>query len=495
MSKNSVKNESGLVSIMVTMIMILVISLIVLGFAQVTRTNQREALDRQLSTQAFYAAETGVNDAKTYIRAHTTTPSSTSCTDFITTAGLTTQQYLNTDHSVGYSCLMLNNSPKTLQYNVSNNAAIATPLFSEVGHPIQKITITWQANNNNTANSNGCSTGNQLPPTTSWGCEYGLLRLDLMPDIAGGSGAATFANNTQTFFVKPSNSGSGTTTVSTFSGAQRARIVPVHCTTPAPITPTSAGTCSTTITLNNPPQTNYYARLSASYNDLKNVVISANAGVTFRGAQAVIDSTGKAQDVLRRLQVRVNLLGNSLQPAAGLQTTGSICKLISVINGAAENPDCTGSPPSIAGNAVFAGCSNAACDGSSGPGGGGVVHTLTWGVQFKNTSGNARSLVVRCTWDWGDGVWGDPKPVMTSPILNGADDQAAGSATGPACYPGEFVYHEFYPKLANPTKCYYYNVKLTIYLTNGLTPTYVQRVRQPYGTLAPDCKATSPAVP
>ncbi|HET6924792.1 MAG TPA: pilus assembly PilX N-terminal domain-containing protein, partial [Candidatus Saccharimonadales bacterium] len=56
-------DERGMVSIMVTLVMIIVITLIVIGFAQVVRRNQRETLDRQLSTQAYYAAETGINDA------------------------------------------------------------------------------------------------------------------------------------------------------------------------------------------------------------------------------------------------------------------------------------------------------------------------------------------------------------------------------------------------------------------------------------------------
>ncbi|HSX32249.1 MAG TPA: pilus assembly PilX N-terminal domain-containing protein, partial [Candidatus Saccharimonadales bacterium] len=61
--------ESGMVAIMVTIILMIVISLIVLGFAQIARRNQRQSLDRQLSTQAFYAAETGVNDASKVIKA------------------------------------------------------------------------------------------------------------------------------------------------------------------------------------------------------------------------------------------------------------------------------------------------------------------------------------------------------------------------------------------------------------------------------------------
>jgi Tfp pilus assembly protein PilX len=61
-------SQTGMVSIMVTMLLMLVITLIVLGFAQVSRREQIQTLDRQLSAQAFFAAESGVNDAISVIK-------------------------------------------------------------------------------------------------------------------------------------------------------------------------------------------------------------------------------------------------------------------------------------------------------------------------------------------------------------------------------------------------------------------------------------------
>ena len=70
--------------VLLTMILMIVVGLIVLGFAQISRRNQRQALDRQLSTQAFYAAETGVNDAanliKTAVQAGTVVAAKPDCT-------------------------------------------------------------------------------------------------------------------------------------------------------------------------------------------------------------------------------------------------------------------------------------------------------------------------------------------------------------------------------------------------------------------------------
>src|ERR1039458_10050844 len=56
-------DQSGFASIVIASVIILVLSLITVGFAQLMQREQRSALDRQLSSQAYYAAESGINDA------------------------------------------------------------------------------------------------------------------------------------------------------------------------------------------------------------------------------------------------------------------------------------------------------------------------------------------------------------------------------------------------------------------------------------------------
>ncbi len=334
-------NEVGMVSIMVTMIMIVVISLIVLGFAQVTRNNQRSALDRQLSTQAFYAAETGINDAKTYVRANPLTPTTTTCGQFITTAGLTTKSKLTTDGSVAYTCLTVNNNPNTLRFQtVAMGNSIVTPLFSGVNIP--SLTFSWQANSVGSTDSADCSTGSTLPASVgagAWDCGYGLLRLDLVPDN-GASGASGLASQTKTFFFKPSNSATASPSFNNFTSlGGRGTLANVRCSS-------VTRTCSASLNMSGAASTTrYYARISAVYRALQNVVISSsNPSVGFSGAQAIIDSTGKSQDVLRRLQVRMSLLSNTQVPGNAIESTGELCKLISVSDGFANNL-CSGGVP------------------------------------------------------------------------------------------------------------------------------------------------------
>jgi hypothetical protein len=57
--------------------------------------------------------------------------------------------------------------------------------------------------------------------------------------------------------------------------------------------------------------------------------------IAFTGAQAIIDSTGQAGDVLRRLQVTVPLQASSRDQLADyvIQTTDSICKRFWAMDG------------------------------------------------------------------------------------------------------------------------------------------------------------------
>ena len=61
--KKSGWNEEGFASIVIALILIIVLSLLTIGFAQLARREQQTALSKQLANQAQYAAESGINDA------------------------------------------------------------------------------------------------------------------------------------------------------------------------------------------------------------------------------------------------------------------------------------------------------------------------------------------------------------------------------------------------------------------------------------------------
>ncbi|MGH7157759.1 MAG: pilus assembly PilX family protein [Candidatus Saccharimonadales bacterium] len=323
--------EAGLVSIMVTLILMIVISLIVLGFAQVSRRNQRQALDRQLSTQAFYAAESGVNDARDLINQATlagnTIPAKDDCAAGSGIyAGLRPDLDTTTSDEAAYTCVMVNPTPQTLLYgDVGDEHSTIIPLSSESGINISRVNLTWQSKDDTSTPTVGCptTTSGVFSPTSSWTCGYGVLRLDIVP-TSGVVNYSTLQNNTMTTFLVPQSSGGSSSTGYAAGGANNR--IGVACTN-----------ASCTFSITGLSVNQYYMRISSIYKNVSLQVTafdSANNQLALKDAQAIIDSTGKAQDVLRRIQVHVPLTVSSENQLSDyvLQSTDSICKRFVVMD-------------------------------------------------------------------------------------------------------------------------------------------------------------------
>lgn len=327
-------SEQGMVSFMTTMILMLIITLIVLGFAQMTRRNQRASLDRQQSAQAFYAAESGVNDARhliqTAVQAGQAIPAKISCSD-VGPGGFYASLNANLDASrgIGYSCLTVDPAPTTLRYSDVGTTSTIIPITSATGSNFNKITIKLQSKITSGNPLTGCpsSTSNQFSPTTSWSCGYGVLRFDLVPAAGGGLTADGLRNTTMTTFAMPMSVG-GVSSIPYVAGTGNTNnLVGMSCT---------ATGCSMTIT--GLSQNAYALRIISLYKDMAMQVTAVDSGggaIHMSGAQAVLDSTGKSQDVLRRIQVNVPLLASSKNQLSdfALQSTDSVCKRYSVMNG------------------------------------------------------------------------------------------------------------------------------------------------------------------
>jgi len=74
------------------------------------------------------------------------------------------------------------------------------------------------------------------------------------------------------------------------------------------------------------------------------VVVSATDpagnGVELKDAQVAVDSTGRANDVLRRIQVRAPINSGIVLPEFALQSGDAICKRLTVNGGSATDTDC-----------------------------------------------------------------------------------------------------------------------------------------------------------
>lgn len=334
MSTMKLRNQdSGLVSIIVAIAFIVFISLVTTSFALLSRRESRQSLDRQLSTQAFYAAEAGVNDAVKAVKAGTTNINSCDGASTLNSAGP------NLGDNLSYTCVLVDESPGSLQFGpveTDGSKVVRVQAPSNIG----KIRISWQDfNGKNTFAPSGLpflpqQSYNATTPS-SYANNTGILRSVVIP-VTGSMNRNDLVNNSQTLFMYPNSS----TTVGqvgnyayTPGQASQGAFVDGQCNT-ANInsTPGLPQYCNVDVTGLAAANTNvFYIRMKSIYRTSK-VTIQAFANDTatdpleLTNDQVVIDSTGKANDVLRRIQVRIPVNTEYDTPEFALESADDICK-------------------------------------------------------------------------------------------------------------------------------------------------------------------------
>jgi len=345
------EDESGFASLVIAIVLVLVLSLVTVGFAQLMQREQRQALDKQLSSQAYYAAETGINDAVTAINKDHYAGTKSTCAPISDPGNLypslDTNGQVGTNTGASYSCLLIDPSPSSLTYgNVDINQPTVVKFTASSN--VHRIVFQWGAsdgNNSSFATYTTCSTS-KFVPGSSWTSTVGLLRVAVTPLYAGGYDRQSLINNTFTAFLcpgTPAGAPVGSDTANYPNNNVQVNSGPIitgNC---------SSGShrCMAQIDgLNKVASgggtTQYLVTLKSIY---KNTSVSVYAlgndssqpsdvsnPLSTTGAQIQIDSTGKAQDVLRRIQVRVPGYESFGLPGG---TVGDICKELNI------NPDPT----------------------------------------------------------------------------------------------------------------------------------------------------------
>lgn len=328
--------QQGFVSIIVASILMILLSLVTIGFSQLMQREQRQALDRQLSSQAFYAAETAVNDV--YNTGIGSIAEKTTCATDATWDGIVD----SSEPAVGYTCLLIDPFPDSLEYdngaiNVQTSKTI--PLKTQSGDNFRSLEFSWSKEG--ATASVGCTTGVANLPASLPETAIPLLRIDLVPLLS--YDRQSLIDNTRTIFLYPTNgSGSGCSVASRpISTINLGDVIQVPC-------DTTTNTCSFEVTMPNGSGSagffgnNVISRIKSIYGSADLKITGTDGGtpevVRFVGAQTVVDSTGKANDVLRRIKVRLSDSNAYSVPEYALQIFDGICKQIEVTEASASAP-------------------------------------------------------------------------------------------------------------------------------------------------------------
>lgn len=318
--RNLQQNQEGVASLLITMFIMIVLGLIVLGFSQLTRRDQRQSLDRQLSTQAYYAAESGINDAIDELKKPDSPYRTNPKVDCDPMGAY--NNVLDPVAGISYSCLLIDSTPPSIEREgVGFNTNAVFPIQLVSGAQVTSIKIEWRDQNPNN-NANGCPVSGTFPVARDPACKIALLRADVVPySTTTPPSRDTLINSLYTVFANPVNGGSGVVPYSSGGDPENAA---GNCTAGPP------ANCSITIDTTAALSDRFYLRLNSIYG-MSDVIVSTNSGADLQGGQAVIDSTGRAGDVVKRVQVRIAIGGTDSLAGFALQTANPQCKRFGTI--------------------------------------------------------------------------------------------------------------------------------------------------------------------
>jgi len=361
-SRTKLADQRGLASIIIVFMLIIIVTLITVGFSRLMNRALQVSVNKQLSASADYAAQSGINDAVAYVQANPTKTVS-QCGELITSGGTglrfgdngeaTADLSLSGDQSTRYTCVLIDPAPGDVVYQA------LPPYESQVvklntASPPTSLMFSWRSGGADSSKREFVTGGLQnFLDENLWGTRsYApVLRISLFPVNSSGLPVPTPAS-VRTYYLYP-NSGSSTVGAANYSTDPTGSIRPGNCDVD-PATPTTmAGgfpvgsadyDCNTVIT-NIPalPGGYYYAKLTPLYNQT-DVKIQANNGaaqIKFQGVQSVVDVTAKANSAVKRLQARVATGGESGYddnnlPESAIRSADAICKRIIVPS---SNPD------------------------------------------------------------------------------------------------------------------------------------------------------------
>ncbi|HYF97321.1 MAG TPA: pilus assembly PilX N-terminal domain-containing protein [Patescibacteria group bacterium] len=347
-TKNSLRpDQKGIASIVIVILIMTFLSLIVLAMTRNANREQRQALDRQLNSQAFYAAESGINDAQEYLveNPDDAPVRKTNCgnitgTDNGNQFGEQTSRVGSTENdSIRYSCVLYDTEPITIDTESKTTEPDIYPIKDTTGGLIQDLIFTWSQPTGSSLNFDDCppaTTPTALPPILATTCNAGALRVELIDMNPSISSREDLIRRNFIAYLMPSSPGMGLPTKQ-FNAAtneldkHQGQVWSGSC--------TNEGKCS--LKINNVGRNALLLNLRSIY---KNNFVSISGHITtptglqemhFKDAQMMVDSTGRANDILKRIQVRVDISefsGRKNNPSGfAFQTSEDICKLIDLL--------------------------------------------------------------------------------------------------------------------------------------------------------------------
>lgn len=371
--------QRGAVSLFVVVFTALVVTIITVSFIQLMTADQRQATNADLSQSAYDSAQAGVEDAKRLMLleqackngeasgltcskltdALQVAPgdSATAC-DTLAKAGLVSETdgetLLQSDEGdavdqldQAYTCVKVAvNTPDYLG-NLQAGESILVPLKG--ASSFNKVVLNWFSAEDVDSATVSPAVQPKLPVQSAWPVNQPPLMRAQLVQVGQKFNLDDFnGSNARTLFLFPATNGATTKDFNL-----DARLAPIKSPQPVKCLPghINGYSCSVTLSLNEPANPAYkyrYLYLVPLYNKTHFQVelYNDNQLVSFKNVQPEVDSTGRANDVFRRIVSRIELRDNFTYPKAELDVNnGSICKTFTITDDVADYSNAPGCTP------------------------------------------------------------------------------------------------------------------------------------------------------
>ncbi len=349
-------DQQGAVSLISVVIFIIIITIVIMAYLASALSQQRSAVNFDMSTRAYYSAESGIQDA---LRAFKADPglNRQGCQPFIggDTQGRLGDTSLDAsgkakDYGLSYTCQIIDRTPTDVTGTTAPFPNQETAMFrlSPVTIPDNggdyELRIRWAKKPLSdgsvagtlptyTARSNESQ---DLPQITAWrdgsNSFYPMLRVSLISHPKANISRDTIRQNVA--FLNPARDNSSLEFKKSGTNAGEGLVSNADCRQSA-----SGGSyfCEKTIKLSEYDFTAdaLYLRVGSIYaaTDFEVALMKGNASVKLADVQATVDVTGRAKDVYRRVRQAFPIAGGyfvDTTPDAAVISAEGICKLFSI---------------------------------------------------------------------------------------------------------------------------------------------------------------------
>lgn len=353
--------EQGAASMIVVIFMSIILTIVTIGFIRIAINEQRDSTDEDLAARAFYAAESGLEDARRAIQENQNNTLSDADLNATTCSKPDPSRYdqelsAPTEFDIEYTCMLIDFLPAVIRTELASPNQVRQYEINAVNPgpgsaAPTEITLRWHIDADPvSSNGDGVIGGGGLalrstsdfglPSFGSWNSPA-AMKVSILAYPDGNIGRGTILNYT-TLIVPTDDDGAGVNGKSgrVFIGGG---VGPASdgLTHGADCNPNLNGmVCEMVFDLQNTPVnhkleirlSNLYARTTFELT-MENAV---GDPLVFDGAQVVADVTGRSGEVFRRVEAAMDLTKPDLLPEYAVQSATDICKNFSFTNRSSE---------------------------------------------------------------------------------------------------------------------------------------------------------------